>query len=116
MDKQIAFMNRFDPLDNPVRRNILQQVTARPIPERFDNVFVIVEGRQHQHRDTREGFLDEFGTLDTVAVRHPDIHQHHIGMRQLLQQGQSFTAIAGGARYLNLRVECYQYLKAFADK
>ncbi|MNN42227.1 hypothetical protein D3C81_1563910 [compost metagenome] len=109
-------MDRFDALNNPVRRDVLQQISAGPVAQCFDNILIIVKGGQHQYGYLRIGCFDAAGPFDAITVRHPDIHQYDIGMRKHLEQCECFMSIPGTAHDFNLSIQSDKYHQTLADK
>src|SRR5699024_10558171 len=53
---------------------------AGPGPQSGEDVLIGVEGGQHQHlRRLTRHVQHQAGGLQSVDLRHPDVHQHHIG-------------------------------------
>ncbi len=69
-----------------------------------------------QHDDADVGIaLDDLGRgINTVELRHSDIHDDHVG-RELLGEADGLAAIAGFADDFDCGVGLEQKLKAFAN-
>ena len=65
------------------RLGVLDQEAAGPGAERLEDVLVELEGGQHDHPRCRPGRVggDPPGRLEPVDARHPDVHQHHVGLQ-----------------------------------
>jgi len=77
-----------------VERDVLEQVAAGPGPDRLEQVVFLVADRQHDDLRARRDFLGRPARLDAAALRHPDVHEHHIGQR-LAGHGHCLGPVAG---------------------
>src|SRR5215831_8969467 len=62
------------------RQRVLEQEPAGSGPQPGVYVLVEVEGGQQDHPGRRFGGADPRGGFDPVQVRHPDVHQHQVGL------------------------------------
>ena len=61
------------------RRSALEEEAARTRPHRFVDVFVLIEGGQHQHPGGAFGLVEDASSrVDPVHARHPDVHQDDV--------------------------------------
>ena len=76
---------------------VFEQEAAGPGPQRLVDVFVEVEGGEHQHSRPcwdGGGAEDLAGCLQSVHDRHPDVHQDDIGL-QLAGLADRVGAVGG---------------------
>ena len=82
--------------------------------ETLHQVFHLVFGREHQNRQLVGGIARSqlLGQLIAGHFRHHHIHQHHIGLKPLLQNGQGSGAVVSGHDFIFfLGQEIFQHLK-----
>ena len=71
-----------DRLDQLLGRRVLEQEAARTGPQRLVDVLVEVErGQDQDPRPLVSPVEQPPGRLETVDVRHPDVHQDHVRLR-----------------------------------
>ncbi len=81
IDQRVTGRHRPDRADQLLGRGVLEQEAAGPSAERLVDVLVGVEGGQDQHPGGGPG-QHRPGRLQTVQPRHPDVHQHHVGLER----------------------------------
>ena len=71
-------------VDEPLRRDVLQQEAARAGAQRVEDVLVHVEGRQHHDLRVACAAVREQAPrrLDAVELRHAHVHQHDVGLER----------------------------------
>ena len=62
------------------RRHVFQHVARGPVVERFHDVFIIIERREHEDVDVRIRLMDDLGGLHAVHLRHSDVHEDDVGV------------------------------------
>jgi hypothetical protein len=90
-----------DRADELLGRGALEQEAARACREGLIHVLVQVEGGQDHHPGPRARRQELLGGLQAVQVRHPDVHQHHLGP-QPPGGGDRLDAVAGLAHHLDV--------------
>jgi hypothetical protein len=88
-------------------RCVLEHEATGARRERLEDVFVEVEGRQHEDTGGVLAPRDQSARgLDAVHARHPDIHDHDVGL-ELSRPGEGLLAVGSLADHLEivLRVE-----------
>jgi hypothetical protein len=74
--------------------DVLEEKATGPCGEGVVDVAVEVEGGQHDHPAVREVLKDPPGGLQAIDVRHPDIHEHHVGPEPA-RFGQGLGSVGG---------------------
>jgi hypothetical protein len=79
--QSVAAGDHPDRVDQLGRFDTLAQEAAGPGPDRVEHVLVHLERGQDQHLHPRQRLVrgDHPGRSETVHLRHPDVHQHHVG-------------------------------------
>ena len=70
-----------DRIDQLFRRSVFEHEPACTGAQRRMDIVVEVERGQHHHPGVGVAFADRAARLDAVQDRHPDIHQHDVGVR-----------------------------------
>src|SRR6266699_3173653 len=81
---------------------------------RVDDRAVVGVGGEHEDLDARVMVAKAAGCLDPVAVRHPQVHQHHVRPGQY-RQGQGLVAVGRGGHDLDAVDQAEQRPEALAD-
>jgi hypothetical protein len=76
------------------RRGVLEEEAAGAGPEGRVDVLVEVEGGQDEDVGRGPGGDDPAGGFDAVHVRHPHVHQDHVGLERPSRRQRS-DAVAG---------------------
>src|SRR5215470_5685332 len=95
--------------------DVFEQEPAGSGPERRVHVLIQVIGGQHEDAGGAAGGHDLAGGLDPVQVRHPDVHQDHIGLG-LPGQADRLHAVFGLADDLQARPGFQDHPEPAADQ
>ena len=98
-------------------QRVLQQEPAGPGPQRLVHVLVEVERRQDHDPGGRQRLVagDPAGRLEAVHHRHPDVHQHHVGVLAG-GEGDGFGTVARLADDLDVGFAGEQHREAAAHE
>ncbi len=105
---RLAARDDADRLHQLVGRGVLQQEATGAGAERLHHVLVEIERGQHEHlrRTVPARPRDLTRRLDAVHPRHPDVHQHHIGLQRphLVERLEAVTGLSHH-REITLRLQ-----------
>ncbi|MDH6436746.1 hypothetical protein M2158_005287 [Streptomyces sp. SAI-144] len=109
--------DKADGIEKLSRFDTLAQEAARAGPERLDDELVLLEGGQDEDLDSGHVLVltDQPGGLDTVDLRHPDVHHHHVGA---LGPGplRRFPAVGGLRDDLHVRLRVDEQPESAAEQ
>ena len=77
--RDFAGRDRADRVEELLGPRVLQQEAGSAGAQRLEDVLVALEGRHDQDAGRRTRLGDAAGGLDAVDLRHPDVHQDHVG-------------------------------------
>ena len=81
-DERVAFRDDVDGVDELLRRSVLEQEAARSSAQRLVDVFVEIEGGEHQHPRrvviTGRRLEDLPRRLEAIHHRHAHVHEHDV--------------------------------------
>ena len=95
--------------------DVLEQEAAGSRSDGGVDVFVQVEGRQHEHPGRRRSAGDRFCCLDAVEYGHADVHQHDIGI-QGSAGSDGLLAVGRLAHDLDVGLRVENHREAAANK
>ena len=97
------------------RRDIFQQIADRSCAQRLDDVFLVIEGGQHDHLAAGQLPVDLGRGHDAIHDGHADVHQDDIGVqRQRFFDG--FLAVDGLTDHADALLDVQQRRDAFTHQ
>jgi hypothetical protein len=95
--------------------HVLQQVSVRTRPHRFEYRFIVIQRGQHQYLSAGKRPRDLARGRHTAQPRHVQIHENYIGT-QLNCHRDRFDSIAGLTHHLHILLHGQQHGGASPDQ
>ena len=93
---------------------VLGEIPARTRPERIEHRPVVGVGGQHHDLDQGLSLAQLAGGLDAVAAGHPQVHQHHVGVKRT-RHGDGLGPVRGFTHHLDVGEEPEHHGQSLAD-
>src|SRR5205085_8793002 len=113
-EKGSAFGNSSDSAKKIVLRGILQQIGSDTGLQGSHDVAFIAMHAQHYDGCSRQCARDSARRLDSVEVRHSDVHDHYVRFL-VFNQPNNFASVAGFTDHLEVRLLLQEQSQAVAD-
>ena len=114
-EQRLARSDRAHRLDQPRRRCALEQEPGGARLERLVDGLVAVEGREDEDLRRRPARNDTPGRLEPVEPRHPDVHQHDVGL-ELAHDPERLLTVLGLTDDLDVLLRLEDHPEPGADQ